>query len=193
MNVGKFSFSTVALMVGLGVGAGSAQDAAQWAGFYAGLTFSTGTADQTYDSGPSYDLEGDGFGGIAGYNYANGPWVFGGEVAYSRVEIGELPPNTDYTFTSFLDLKARAGYAMGNALFYGTIGGTFTQWQEGSGNGGFDGDGLLYGVGVDFLVSPRLFVGAEYLRRDVTSDWTAAGDTFDADPSTFSLRTAFRF
>jgi opacity protein-like surface antigen len=78
-----------------------AQDAAQWAGAYAGLTYSTGDAFQTYDTVVSYDLEGDGAGLILGYNLTSGPWVYGAELAYSRPKIAELPPNTDYTFSHF--------------------------------------------------------------------------------------------
>lgn len=171
-----------------------AQDASQWAGAYGGLTYSSGDALQVYDSGPAiFNLEGDGPGLILGYNYATGPWVFGGELAYSEVEIGDLPVQ-DYTFTSFLDLKARAGYAMNNVLVYGTVGATFTQWQEGVGSGGNDGNGFLYGVGVDYLVSPRFFVGAEYIVRDVTSDWNNnPGDYFDADVNTLTLRVGLKF
>lgn len=173
--------------------AATAQDAGQWSGFYAGGTYSSGTAFQEYEPSNTYDLEGNGLGLFLGYNYATGPWVLGGELAYSKVKMGELPPDTDYTFTSFLDLKARAGYATGNALFYGTLGGTFTEWQEGAGDGGYDGDGLLYGVGVDYHVSPQVLIGAEYIRRDVESEWNTAGETFDADPSTFTLRVGMTF
>lgn len=80
---------------------------------------------------------------------------------------------------------------MGEALIYGTIGATLTEWQEGPGNGGYDGNGFLYGVGVDYLVSPQFFIGAEYLVRDVESDWT--GGTFDADLDTLTLRAGMKF
>lgn len=188
----RFSLpSTLALICGASVA--QAQDAGQWSGLYAGLTYSDGSAFQEYSDTNTYDLEGNGAGLMLGYNYASGPWVFGGELAYSKTKIAELPPNSDYTFTSFLDLKARAGYAAGDALFYGALGTTFTKWQEGEGDGGYGGDGLLYGIGLDYKVSPQVFVGAEYLRRNVTSDWNTAGETFDADPSTLTLRVGMSF
>lgn len=157
------------------------------------MSYTTGEGYLTYDSGWEYDLEGTGRGVMVGYNYVTGPWVLGGELAYSAAEIGELPPDEDYIFTSFVDLKARAGYAMNNVLFYGAVGATFTKWQESVGDGGHDGSGFLYGVGVDYLVSPRFFVGAEYLVRDVTSDWTTVGDTFEADVDTITLRVGLKF
>lgn len=177
-----FCFSTVPAV---------AQDGSVWDGPYAGLTYSSGTGFQDYGGSPTYDLEGDGFGLIAGYNYATGPWVIGGELAFSRTDIAELPSGEDYKFTSLLDLKARAGYATGSLLVYGTIGGSFTNWQEGTGFGGYDGNGFLYGVGMDYLVSPQFFVGADYIVRDVSSDWP--GGTFDADVDTFSVRAGMNF
>lgn len=173
--------------------ASHAQDASAWAGTYGGLSYTTGDAFQDYDSGSTYDLDGSGLGLMVGYNYATGPWVIGAELAYNAAKISEPSPNEDYTFTSFLDLKARAGYAMNNVLFYGTLGATFTEWQEGSGNGGFDGNGFVYGVGLDYLVSSKFFVGAEYLARDVESDWNDGGSTFDADMDTFTLRAGMKF
>jgi outer membrane immunogenic protein len=187
------SVLALALMpVGL-CGPALAQDASQWAGAYAGLTYSTGDAFQTYDTVVSYDLEGDGAGLILGYNLTSGPWVYGAELAYSRPKIAELPPSTDYTFTSFLDLKARGGYAVENVLFYGVLGGTFSQWEEGAGSPSFDGDGLLYGIGVDYKITPAVFIGADYIRRDVTSDWTTLGNTFEADPTTLTVRVGMSF
>ena len=98
-----------------------------------------------------------------------------------------------FYFESFVDLKARAGYAMQNVLVYGTIGSTITKWNEGF-VGGYAGNGVLYGVGVDYLVSPRFFVGAEYLVRDVKSEWNDAPvEYFDADVNTLTLRLGLKF
>lgn len=186
----RFLPSSLALAAAMTSLPALAQDAGQWAGPYGGITFSTGSADQEYDDGGIYDLEGDGFGVILGYNMASGGWVYGGELAYSRVEIGQTD-GSPFMFESILDLKGRAGRPVGRALFYGTLGMTFTQWQEGN-ESGLDGNGLLIGLGVDFLVSPNMVVGAEYVYRDVTSDWNAT-DTFEADIRTFTLRAAYKF
>jgi outer membrane immunogenic protein len=186
--------ATFGLVFGLVTTAANAQDAGSWAGMYGGLSYTTGNAHQVYDSGPSYDLDGQGLGLMIGYNYATGPWVIGGELAYNKAKIGETPAGIeDLTFTSFLDIKARAGYAVNQFLVYGTIGATFSVWKEEVDEGNFNGDGLSYGVGVDYLVSPRVFVGAEYLVRDVTSDWNISGGTFDADVETLTLRVGMKF
>ena len=51
----------------------------------------------------------------------------------------------------------------------------------------------LYGVGVDYLVSPTIFLGGEYVIRDIESDWNTDGDTLDADLGSLSLRLGMKF
>ena len=186
----RFGIAPFSLIVGLGITNVQAQDAGKWTGAYGGLTFSKSSGDMIYDDGGVFDLDGQARGAVLGYNYANGAWVFGAELAYSKGRIEEVG-NTDFGFESALDLKARAGYAMGNALFYGTLGATATQWDEGGSS--FGGNGVLYGVGVDYLVSSNFFVGAEYVARNVTSDWNAGGSTLDADMNTLSFRAGIKF
>lgn len=182
--------SSMALIAGLGIGAVQAQDTGQWTGYYGGLTFSKTSGDMVYDDTSQYDLDGQSLGAIVGYNYATGSLVLGAELAYSKGRIEEVG-NPFFGFESWVDLKARVGYSMDNVLVYGTLGGTFTTWDEGGNS--FDGNGVVYGVGADYLVSPSLFVGAEYVVRDVTSDWNSGGNTLDADINTLSLRVGMKF
>ena len=184
--------SATAALACLCATASHAQDASQWTGFYAGLTAAKGSADQEYSTVNTFELEGNGPGLFVGYNYATGAWVLGGELAYSQVAIGQTN-GKPYKFESFFDLKGRAGYATGNALFYGTLGATVTDWRETV--PGYHGDGLLYGIGIDYLISPKFVVGAEYTVRNVTSDWNTSTppDTFDADVRVFALRAAYKF
>jgi outer membrane immunogenic protein len=79
---------------------------------------------------------------------------------------------------------------MGPALFYGTLGYGFSEWEEGSANPGdlYDVDGVLLGAGVDYLVTDQLFLGAEVLRRSMDSDFP-----FDADLTTFTFRAGITF
>ena len=185
---GKAMLAAVFCVVGAENAA--AQDASQWSGAYVGLTYAKGNLDQEYDDGGLFDLEGNGPGLVLGYNHGMGPWVFGGELAYSRVEIGQTDGDPFY-FTSFLDLKARGGYAVDNLLLYATIGKTFSKWNESTER--FSGDGLLYGVGVDYMISSHFVVGGEYVMRDIQSEWNTSGDTFDADGGTLSVRASYKF
>jgi outer membrane immunogenic protein len=182
-------FSAAAIFLVLPAAA-NAQDAAQWVGPYAGLAAATNSGDMLYNDGGAYDLDGNNAGLIFGYNVAQGPWVFGAELAYSKGRVEEVG-NPDFAYESWTDLKARAGYAFDNVLVYGTLGATFSTWDEGGDS--FDGDGLLIGIGVDYLVSPSFFVGSEFLVRDMKSDWNASGDTLDADVNTFGIRAGMKF
>jgi outer membrane immunogenic protein len=167
-----------------------AQDASQWSGMYVGVASASNSGDMVYSDGGEFDLDGNNAGVILGYNHALGPWVVGGELAYSKGRVEEVG-NTDFAYESWTDLKARGGYAFGSVLVYGTLGATFSTWDEGGNS--FDGNGTLYGLGVDVLVSPNFVVGAEYLTRDMTSDWNNTGGTLDADVNTFTVRAAYKF
>lgn len=169
----------------------AAQDASSWDGTYAGLIASTNSGDMIYDDGGPYDLNGSMVGLMLGYNRSNGPWVLGGEISYQKGEVQEVG-NPGFLFTSFLDLRGRAGYSFGDALVYGTLGATFSQWDESS-TRGLDGAGVLFGLGVDYQVTPRMFIGGEYTRRSITSDWSTGGDTLDADIDTLSIRAGLKF
>lgn len=170
--------------------AAAAQDASQWNGPYFGLTAASNSGDMEYNDGGQYDLDGNNVGLILGYNFAQGPWVLGAEFVYSNGRVEEVG-NTNFAYESWSDLKARGGYAFDNVLVYGTLGATFSTWDEGGNS--FDGTGILYGIGVDYLVSPRFFVGGEFLVRDMESDWNSSGDTLDADVNTLALRVGMKF
>jgi outer membrane immunogenic protein len=93
----------------------------------------------------------------------------------------------EYNFNTLIDLKARAGYAAGNILVYGLVGAASATWTD---NGNEDnGDGFLYGLGIDYLGSSNVFVGAEYVVRAITVD----ASPFDADVETISLRAGIKF
>jgi outer membrane immunogenic protein len=172
---------------------GIAQDANTWQGPYAGIAGAFGNGFQDFTGGLNYDLQGQMLGVVLGYNLSpSGPWVFGGEVAVSsgsiyEAQIGGSETYPEYEFTRMLDLKARAGYSFGPALVYGALGYSLATYSN-------DGDksdigGLLYGIGVDYLVSDQVFLGADYVKRH--ADDGSLG--FDADLDTLSLRLGVNF
>ncbi len=185
----KYLANSAAIVLAL-ASTGNAQDASQWAGVYAGLTTASNSGDMTYDPGNNYDLDGNNAGVILGYNFARGPWVFGGEFAYFKGRVQEVG-NPNFGYESWSDLKARGGYAFNNVLVYGTLGTTFSTWDESGFSG--DGTGLLYGVGAEYLVTSHFFVGAEYLVRDMKSDWNSSGEELEADVNTIALRVGMKF
>ena len=175
-------------------GTAFAQD---WSGFYGGLSVGgnlDGTID-VYDAGGLDEratLDGGSVTGLfGGYLVQRGAGVYGGEVSYSTAEIG-TEEFADNRVGDFIDVKARAGYATGRALIYGTVGyaqGTFSQLST-----EVDLDGFIYGVGVDYQFNNRFFAGAEYLKRDIEGPIIMSpGSTLKADPATLSLRVGMRF
>jgi outer membrane immunogenic protein len=171
-------------------GAAFAQDGAAWDGAYGGLIGSNHSGDMLYDDGGAYDLDGSSVGLMLGYNRSSGALVYGGEISYSDGDVEEVG-NPGFLFTSFLEVKARLGYSVGNALIYGTLGATSSRWTESDES--FGGRGVLYGIGVDYLVSPTIFLGGEYVIRDIENDWNGSGDTLDADLGSLSLRLGMKF
>ncbi len=154
-----------------------------WEGFYAGGLVALETGEQNYYSGGAFSngpwgLDGTSFGAFAGYNFQSGDFVYGAEAAYSLGDIASDVPSTfGANYAGFLDVKARAGYAIGDALIYGVVGGTLGQWEDRTGPPDTaNATGMNYGLGVDYMVNDTLFVGAEYLIRDLSGD-------FDNDPS----------
>lgn len=136
--------------------------------FYIGGVFALGSGqDETATGGGPFPLSGEMFGVFAGYNVLrNSPWIFGAEAAY---QIGEIIPSVppgaglDYMF----DAKARLGYRLGNATIYGVAGGSVSNYDDGLG-AQIPVSGFSYGGGVELKLNPSLFVGVEYLARNLT-------------------------
>ena len=166
------------MLTPISVGVGSA-----WEGVYVGGFAAYETGEQNYFSGGTFSngpwgLEGIAYGAFAGINFQSGSLVYGAEAAYSIGEINSDVPSTfGANYSSFVDIKARAGYSIGDALVYGTLGGSLGYWEDRTGPPDTaSSTGINYGLGVDYLINDRMFVGAEYMVRDLAGD-------FDTDPS----------
>ena len=166
-----------------------------WSGFYAGLSYGKTSADIAFTPGISFDFEDGSVAGLyAGYLFQRGAFVYGGELAYGKVRETFLPGfNGDDEIGHVLDLKARAGLAANRALFYGVLGYSQSTYVEPP-LLEFDLDGLVYGLGAEYAVTPRLSVGLEYLSRDLSGTATG-GVAIEADTrvDTLSLRVGLSF
>jgi outer membrane immunogenic protein len=143
-------------------------NAYSWAGPYLGgnLGYAWGSVDNN-PTKPS------GFaGGVqAGYNWQNGPWVFGveGDIQASGAEQTFAP----WKFSNpwFGTLRGRAGYALNNVLFYGTGGLAFGELRantfgltESNTNAGW-----TLGVGAEMGFAPNWSAKVEYLYVDLNN------------------------
>lgn len=143
-----------------------------WSGLYAGglVSFDSGdaeryTTDILISSFPLEDTTG--FGAFIGYNKQVNALVFGGELAYTNGDVQvERLPTTFYK--DRIDLKARIGYSFGRVMAYGVVGYSFAEMSDF--NEPYPSSGINYGAGVDVMISDRLFVGAEYLMRDLSGE-----------------------
>jgi opacity protein-like surface antigen len=153
--------------------------------------FGEGTETWSYP-----DLEGTMYGAFAGYNVQRDSYVFGVEGAYSTGSFVEPTVITTTQLrsvpelTNVIDLKARAGIVAGDALIYG-----FAGWSMGDYH--LWGDthavsGMNYGVGADFLITDSIFVGADYILRDL-SGATGPDETVTLGVQALELRVGMNF
>ncbi len=168
-----------------------------WSGFYAGglVSFDSGTSESYLNNvlvnSPNLEAV-TAFGAFVGYNKQVNALVFGGEIAYTTGDIAIVGfSGNDYT--DRIDLKARAGYSMGRAMVYGVVGYSFADFVATSGDI-HPSTGLNYGAGVDFMVTDRIFVGAEYLMRNLSGTGTLnPQNRIDANLSSVSIRVGMNF
>jgi outer membrane immunogenic protein len=143
-------------------------NAYSWAGPYLG-----GNLGYGWGSVANNPTKPSGFaGGIqAGYNWQNGPWVFGveGDIQANGAEETFAP----WKFSNpwFGTLRGRVGYALGNVMFYGTGGLAFGELRattfvvsESHTNAGWTA-----GVGAEMGFAPNWSAKVEYLYVDLSN------------------------
>jgi outer membrane immunogenic protein len=138
-----------------------------WAGPYLGgnLGYSWGSVDNNFakPSGISGGVQG-------GYNWQNGPWVFGVEGDIQATGADDTFAPWKFSNPWFGTMRGRAGYAVNNILFYGTAGLAFGELtgetfglSESHTNAGWTA-----GVGAEFGLAPNWSAKIEYLYVDLT-------------------------
>lgn len=155
-----------------------------WTGFYAGAQGGYGFG--SLDGAGSGDLDG-GFGGLhAGYNYDFGQFVVGLEGDYNIADLSF--DNAAGEIDQLGRLKLRGGVELGRALLYATGGGAYTNANVGGTD--LSDFGYVVGAGVDYLVTPNIIGGIEYLYHDF-NDIDNSG--IDATVSTIAAKVSYKF
>ncbi|MDH6264412.1 porin family protein [Bradyrhizobium sp. BR13661] len=111
-------------------------------------------------------------GGVqAGYNFQNGPWVFGVEGDIQAAGADDTFAPWKFSNPWFGTLRGRAGYAFNNVLFYGTAGLAFGElraqtfgWTE-----SHNSVGWTAGLGAEVGFAPNWSAKIEYLYVDLSS------------------------
>ena len=166
-----------------------------WSGSYCGLSYSSGggTESSVYYGTYTYDYVDDtAIGGFCGNNWQRNNLVYGGElnVTAGSLAIDDSLPDELGTRT---ELRARVGYAMGDALVYGFLGyGTsdFTFLNTGT---GYDVAGGTYGLGVDYMVTDSMFAGFEVSNLELKGTPTNSVYESTHDINVISLRIGWTF
>ena len=170
-----------------------------WSGFYAGLSAGKSSGDFGFifqDTGAEYlttDINGNSTGLFAGYNFQNGNFVYGVELAINKLN-AEFEYAPVLSIEDPMDLKFRVGYAWDDLLLYGFAGATRANYNYGFLSTDYDINGTNFGLGVDWGMTDNWLIGVEYIDRQLDGDY--AGD-FDedtrADFSTVQLRVGYKF
>lgn len=164
-------------------------------GPYVGLEFGTAGIDAAETSGPFTpfgDLgvqDGDVIGIFAGYNWQRGSLVYGAEARRLNFSGTASILNPGETIEGVTDLRGRVGLAAGDALFYAAAG--YSIGELDLAPPAVDLDGFNLGIGMEYNINPRWFLGVDFTARDLEGE--AGGFTYEVDLNTVTLRAGFRF
>ena len=150
-------------------------NAYSWAGPYLGgnIGYAWGSVDNnaTRPSGLAGGVQG-------GYNWQNGPWVFGLEADVQASGANDTFAPWKFSNPWFGTVRGRVGYAMNNVLFYGTGGLAFGELRgETFGlSETHTSAGWTAGVGAEFGFAQNWTAKIEYLYVDLSdSRFTITG------------------
>lgn len=149
-----------------------------WSGGYVGLSYSS--VDRTMEWNGQATvfeyIEDSAIGVFAGYNWQSSNLVYGVELNVTEDLVGVTDPGITNHPSEGLDttieLRARAGYATGDALVYGFFGYGRSSYGSLGNNGEWavsqrDVAGVTYGLGVDYMVTTSIFAGLEFSHREL--------------------------
>ncbi len=162
----RLTASVFALAAAFAAQGASAQDASQWTGFYAG--FATTIISPEFDNSPAPIplQEGTNFGVYGGYNYAvSDNFVVGAEIGLGGpTAFQTVLGANDFELENVVNARVRGGYAMGSALLYGTFGYQTVNYDSVAGvtTGSGSADGLVYGIGIEMLLSDNVSFRLDY-------------------------------
>lgn len=186
-----------------------------WSGFKVGahLAYGAQDFDGVFDSGastpdPLNGFDADDFivGGHIGYDHLINNFLIGieGDFSYldakDTIELPSLSTFGDFATVNpeyIASIRTRLGVVFNNVLLYGTIGYSWYEADfdvtenlgassEESGSITLDGEGAVYGGGVEFKLSEKISAGIEYLHYDIGETRSIANDELpDADTGDF--------
>lgn len=203
----KYTIASLALMLGAApvlagnVGTAASEPAvaaapvvrsSDWTGAYAGLQIDNISDGELLQALAPNDVDGTVYGIFAGYRFDFGQFVLGGEIDYMTGDGDITDPFLVVTPADYdiLRIGLEAGVDLGRALVYGTAG--YADIDVSAGGATIGSSGHYYGIGIDYLASDRIVIGAELLQHKFDSFSGAAAGS-DLDVLTFGVNVALRF
>ncbi len=154
--------------------------ATDWTGFYTGAQLGYSDVEGGGSSGDNTS-----FGLQAGYNHQfTNNMVVGGEAEYRYNDAGF----GGVAFSDSIALKGRVGYAHNDYLFYGTAG--VVRGQIDGGGTSISDDGVVYGVGVEYMIQQDVSVGFEVLQSEYSN---FGGSSRSVRDTSAALKVNYRF
>lgn len=138
---------------------------------FGGVEFGLDLGGGWGSTGP-YDLSGFVGGGHVGYNFQTGGFVGGVEADLLLSNASGNVSAVSSISTDTLDsLRARAGYAFGPVLVYGTLGGAYSSMSYTNAAGTYNTSlgGYVFGLGGEYAMLPNISLRGE-LRRYIMGD-----------------------
>lgn len=164
-----------------------------WSGSYVGLSAGSDTGSMVYTPGFSFTLtQAASFALFGGHNWQNGNLVYGAEVSIGKSGTYPGAFSTE-EFTYLADLKGRVGYAADKVMFYGFAGPSIGQYSIPVLPAQWNVNGYNYGVGVDVAVTEKVFVGLEYMTRELSGATSTPGQVQDTTIRTVQARIGWAF
>jgi outer membrane immunogenic protein len=109
------------------------------------------------------------FGGFFGYNWQWDQLVLGFDVGYKYASVLDFNDgiSPQFKLIDYVPIRGRAGYAIGPFLPYALLGGAIGRFSyfdpsTGAGKTNAINGGFVTGLGVDWLITPGVFVRAEW-------------------------------
>ena len=174
-----------------------AAPAADWAGFYGGLSYSSTDVDNAGRFNSSFG-KATSLGAFAGYNWQRGQLIYGGEIAYQD-SLGDRANRIlsepaavlkgEENLSAGVDLRARIGYDLGRMMVYGLLG--YSQATFNIADQSPTLNGHVLGAGAAVRVTDRVFAGVEATRRDLSGQVFGRESSFDV--TTVTVRLGMQF
>ena len=179
-----------------------------WNGFYLGAQLGYRWANTSIDGLglPPAKTAGPQFGALIGTNYQSGPLVVGFEsdlmlgAASSSTSASGASLTTQDNWTS--TVRARAGFAFGQALFYGTGGLAITGQKQTASAGSASSQhsqvhtGSVFGAGFEYKFAPQVSARIEALHfnyKEQTLPWSAGTLSVKQDSTVIRGGLTFHF